>query len=638
MAARPAPLQLNWLAFPGTSGADYIDYIVGDRGRHAAGRMPRTSARRSRSCHAATSPTTPARAQPAAARSRRLGPAQGGRCCAPSTSRTRSRQPVFERWCALLQRAARRRAVAAASGTPTCATRCWPRRRARGIAPDAAALRAAAAAGRTPAPPGLRRRLPRRLAVQRPHHRRRGAVGRRAGGHADRPDLRAARRRQPAAAASAWTNWSAPTRPLRRHRRRAGRATRHGAPRCASDCSPQRDTQPAVRRRALRARHRGALPRMWAARRAGLPPEHLPAERHATPICGHCRLSSGFSAERRLTCTSPGAVVPARRPEGRMSKLPEIHLCIVQPLGYVHSLGSARPGALLPLPVPPPRRERHDRRRTGCATTRSTSSSARTSASTPRSAERHACVFVNLEQLGEGGAAVSPEPTCELLRQLGGDRLRRRQRDAPTPPTRPTCRSCRCCTRPTSRRPKPIPLEERPIDLLFIGSMNERRRAWLDRIEACGLNVAMFDSALYGAERDAFILQAKAVVNAHFYESSRFEQARVSHCLSLGTPVISERAPRRSPHAAFEDSVLLAARARSSSTSSPTTSARRPSTRRRAPRCERFRSGRPDRGLCRPARLRRGLRRRAPRAPPDAARGSRRASTSAPARTTRPAG
>jgi protein O-GlcNAc transferase len=30
LAARPAPLQLNWLAFPGTSGADFIDYVIGD--------------------------------------------------------------------------------------------------------------------------------------------------------------------------------------------------------------------------------------------------------------------------------------------------------------------------------------------------------------------------------------------------------------------------------------------------------------------------------------------------------------------------------------------------------------------------------------------------------------------------------
>jgi len=30
MAHRPAPLQVNWLGFPGTSGADYIDYLIGD--------------------------------------------------------------------------------------------------------------------------------------------------------------------------------------------------------------------------------------------------------------------------------------------------------------------------------------------------------------------------------------------------------------------------------------------------------------------------------------------------------------------------------------------------------------------------------------------------------------------------------
>ena len=92
-----------------------------------------------------------------------------------------------------------------------------------------------------------------------------------------------------------------------------------------------------------------------------------------------------------------------------------------------------------------------------------------------------------------------------------------------------------------------VPLEERPIDLLFFGSINPRRRALLDRIEALGLQVAMFDSPLYGPERDAFIAQAKAVVNMHFYPSSRFEQVRVSHCLSLGTPVISERTCRPHP-------------------------------------------------------------------------------------------
>jgi len=30
MACRPAPVQVSWLGFPGTSGADYVDYLIGD--------------------------------------------------------------------------------------------------------------------------------------------------------------------------------------------------------------------------------------------------------------------------------------------------------------------------------------------------------------------------------------------------------------------------------------------------------------------------------------------------------------------------------------------------------------------------------------------------------------------------------
>jgi len=61
---------------------------------------------------------------------------------------------------------------------------------------------------------------------------------------------------------------------------------------------------------------------------------------------------------------------------------------------------------------------------------------------------------------------------------------------------------------------------------------------------------------VYGPERDEYIRQSKAVLNCHFYESNRFEQARAFHCLSLGTPVISEYTPTTDPAPAFRDSVL----------------------------------------------------------------------------------
>ena len=100
------------------------------------------------------------------------------------------------------------------------------------------------------------------------------------------------------------------------------------------------------------------------------------------------------------------------------------------------------------------------------------------------------------------------------------------------------------------------PLPERPIDLLFFGSLNERRQAFLERVRQSGRTVTVAPQPLYGAERDALVQQAKAVLNCHFYESSRFEQARAFHCLSLGTPVISERSARTQAPAAFEDAVF----------------------------------------------------------------------------------
>ncbi len=235
-----------------------------------------------------------------------------------------------------------------------------------------------------------------------------------------------------------------------------------------------------------------------------------------------------------------------------MSQLPPIHLCIVQPIGYVHSLGL----------LDPARYFRWQFRRFGAAVTRGKNRLRHDAINFVFGAHlgfdaaqrrRHACVFVNLEQLGTGGAAVSSD-YLELLRTSAVADY-----DAENVPAYASDPDAVSVVpmgfAPYLEPSAALPLAERPIDLLFIGSMNERRRALIDRVEAQGVQVAMFDSALYGAERDHFIAQAKAVLNIHFYESGRFEQVRASHCLSLGTPVISERGAGCRPHAAFESSV-----------------------------------------------------------------------------------
>jgi SAM-dependent methyltransferase len=236
-----------------------------------------------------------------------------------------------------------------------------------------------------------------------------------------------------------------------------------------------------------------------------------------------------------------------------MSKTPDIHLCIQQPAGYVHSLGL----------LDPARQFRYQFRRLGARVTLAKNRLRHDAVNFVFGAhlgfeasqrERQACIFVNLEQLGAGGAQVS------------GDYLKLLSGSAVVDYDAANCAAyapnvCQVPVVPLLHAPflKPhqgIALEDRAIDLLFIGQINERRRAWLDRIKALGLQVATFDSPLYGAERDQFIMNAKAVLNAHFYESSRFEQARAAHCLSLGTPVISERTAKTNPHPAFENCVL----------------------------------------------------------------------------------
>ena len=77
------------------------------------------------------------------------------------------------------------------------------------------------------------------------------------------------------------------------------------------------------------------------------------------------------------------------------------------------------------------------------------------------------------------------------------------------------------------------------VDVLFYGSVNERRKAIIDGLEAKGLKVkALF--GVYGKDRDEWIERSKVVLNHHYYESQIFEIVRVFYLLTNSVAVIGE--------------------------------------------------------------------------------------------------
>jgi hypothetical protein len=83
------------------------------------------------------------------------------------------------------------------------------------------------------------------------------------------------------------------------------------------------------------------------------------------------------------------------------------------------------------------------------------------------------------------------------------------------------------------------PDDGHPIDVLFYGSVNERRQMVLDALERRGLKVEVVSGA-YGAELTPAIQRAKVVLHVHYYESSLFPALRILQPVAQGVPVVCE--------------------------------------------------------------------------------------------------
>ncbi len=96
-----------------------------------------------------------------------------------------------------------------------------------------------------------------------------------------------------------------------------------------------------------------------------------------------------------------------------------------------------------------------------------------------------------------------------------------------------------------------------PIDVLFYGAVNARRRAVLDALGHAGLEVVCLQN-YYGRLRDAVVARSKLVLNMHYYEAGIFEIVRVSHLLSNRRAVVAERHPDTEVEPDLLDAVAFA--------------------------------------------------------------------------------
>jgi hypothetical protein len=83
---------------------------------------------------------------------------------------------------------------------------------------------------------------------------------------------------------------------------------------------------------------------------------------------------------------------------------------------------------------------------------------------------------------------------------------------------------------------------EEDIDVLFYGSLNDRRTAVLEKLQQAGLAVQHL-FCVYGQERDVWISRAKVVLNMHYYDAKIFEIVRVHYLMNNAKAVVGEVGP-----------------------------------------------------------------------------------------------
>lgn len=151
-------------------------------------------------------------------------------------------------------------------------------------------------------------------------------------------------------------------------------------------------------------------------------------------------------------------------------------------------------------------------------------------------------ILYNWEQLGSGGTGLMTDELAELMKRfIIWDYSSRNMKEWELR------NATRCVHVPIGYDPAleylPHQVGETDIDVLFYGSMNNRRAYIIRELQAHRIHVETL-FGLYGAARDEAIVRAKLVLNMHYYESSILELPRLSFLWANRKPVVCEIGPR----------------------------------------------------------------------------------------------
>ena len=142
-AHRPAPIQVNYLGFPGTLGAPYMDYIIADRIVIPEERDGAFITNRSSTCRTAIRSMIRSRAIAETMPSRAAcGLPENGFVFCNFNQSYKLTPEIFARWMRDPEAGARQRAVAAGGQSADLPKICGARPRPHGVARSAHRLRA----------------------------------------------------------------------------------------------------------------------------------------------------------------------------------------------------------------------------------------------------------------------------------------------------------------------------------------------------------------------------------------------------------------------------------------------------------------------------------------------------------------